>query len=88
MIKNFVEWCKDKGLVETSADGTVHFKEALKPPVKGTMKDPMKSGKKASGYKDKVDGGRDGKDDLEDYEGHMADNGTVDPFKLKKGVKD
>jgi len=64
---SFVDWCKANDL-------PLFTEESAKAPMRGA--------KKVS-YKDKVDGARAGQEDLDDYEGHKADNGTVEPFKLK-----
>lgn len=67
---NFIEWCKDKGLT-----------------LEACHKEPVKAGKKVADpnkYSGKV---RKTVDDLSgDYKGHMAHNGTVDPY-MEKGAK-
>jgi len=70
-MRDFVNWCVERDLVDIAKDGTVTWKEAA---VRGE--------KKAS-HKEKIDGGRDGRDDLSgDYKGHCHMMGTVWPFKV------
>jgi hypothetical protein len=70
-MRDFVNWCVERNLVDIANDGTVTWKEAA-----------VRGGKKAS-HKEKTDGGRDGRDDLsKDYQGHSHMNGTVWPFKV------
>lgn len=77
-MRDFVQYCADKGLVEVAADGTVSWTEAS-----CCHKDPVKGGKKIS-HKEKMSGAvRDTRDDLSaDYKGHAGHNGTVWPFKV------
>lgn len=78
-MKDFIEWCQEKGFVTVSEDGTVSFAE-------GHTKAKFEAGKKIS-HKEKMSGDvRDTRDDLSaDYKGHMGRNGTVAPYKVGKG---
>lgn len=70
-MKDFLNWCLEKNLAEVAADGTVTWKEAA-----------IRGGKSAN-HKEKIDGPRDGRNDLSgDYKGHVHANGTVWPFKV------
>lgn len=77
-MKDFVQYCLDKGLVEVHDDGTVSWTEAS-----CCHKEPVKAGKKIS-HKEKLSGAvRDARTDLSsDYQGNSAHNGTVWPFKV------
>lgn len=78
MAFDFVNWCFDNNLIEVANDGTVTWRE-----------DAIKGGKK-SNHKEKLGGGRDGRDDLgDDYKDYCHHMGTVWPFKVvaKGGVK-
>lgn len=44
----------------------------------------IKGGKKCSDKLEKSPGVRNHEDDLDDYKGHMAHNGDVEPFKVQK----
>ena len=50
--------------------------------LESCCKSPVHSGKKVTDKEEYSGKVRKFKDDLEDYPGHMADNGTVDPFKI------
>lgn len=67
---NFIEWCKEKGLT-----------------IEANHTEPVRKGKKVADpnkYSGKV---RKTINDLgSDYKGHMAQNGTVDPY-TNKGAK-
>ena len=66
-VKDFYEWCKENNLTNV---------------LEGNHKDPVRSSKKAP-YKEKIAGPRDQRDDLSsDYKGHIAMNGTVEPYKV------
>lgn len=66
-VKDFYEWCKENNL-DLSLEST------HKEPVRGMKKAPNK---------DKFNGPRDQRDDLSaDYKGHVAMNGTVEPYKV------
>lgn len=82
-MKNFAEWCYEKGLVEIHEDGTVAWVEAIKPPTSGTEKDPVKGGSKISRGEKRSPKVRDGQSDLSnDYKGNYSHMGTVWPFKV------
>lgn len=82
-MKNFAEWCRDRGLVEIQDDGTVSWSEAITPPTKGTEKDPVKGGSKIGRAEKRSPKVRDGRDDLSgDYKGNYSHMGTVWPFKV------
>jgi len=66
---DFIEWCKTNNV---TLEGC-----AAKPAAKKAEK---------AKYKDVVSGdNHEFKDELDDYKGHIANNGTVDPFEVKKG---
>ena len=70
-MRDFVNWCVEKDLIDVANDGLVTWKEAA-------IRDG-KSGK----HKEKVDGGRDGRKDLSgDYKDYCHHMGTVWPFKV------
>lgn len=66
---NFIEWCKSKNLA-----------------IEGySAKPAMKKAEKAK-YKDMMSGDSHPQEkELDDYKGHIANNGTVEPFEVKKG---
>lgn len=70
-MRDFVNWCVEKNLVDVFNDGSVTWKEsAIHGPKKGK-------------HKEKVDGGRDGRDDFSgDYKDYCHSMGTVWPFKV------
>ncbi len=71
-MKDFVNWCYTKELIDVFEDGTVAWREAA----------INKSGEKTS-HKEKFAGGRDGRDDLsDDYKDYCAHMGTVWPYKV------
>lgn len=66
-VKDFYEWCQENNINLN---------------VESTTKAPTRGMKKAKGS-DMIDGPRNGKDDLSaDYKGHVAMNGTVEPYKV------
>jgi hypothetical protein len=68
-VKDFYEWCQENNINLTA--------ESCHGP-----KSPTRGMKKAKGS-DMIDGPRNGKDDLSgDYKGHVAMNGTVEPYKV------
>jgi hypothetical protein len=70
-MRDFVNWCVEKDLVDVFDDGVVTWKEAA---IRGPQK-----GK----HKEKIDGGRDGRTDLSsDYKDYCHMMGTVWPFKV------
>jgi hypothetical protein len=75
---NFIEWCNSNKLeIPVFEAKAVASGKAAKAPTKGAEK---------SKYKDKVSGNNhEFKDELDDYKGHIANNGTVEPFEIKKG---
>lgn len=82
-MKDFAEWCQQKGFAQIQEDGTVQWSEGLKPPTSGTHKDATKGGKKIHHSDKKSSGVRDGRDDLSsDYKGNYNHMGTVWPFKV------
>jgi hypothetical protein len=82
-MKDFAEWCRDKGVAEILGDGTVRWTEAIKPPTSGTHKDPVKGGSKISRSEKRSNKVRNGEDDLsDDYKGNYSHMGTVWPFKV------
>lgn len=74
---DFVNFCREKNLVEIADDGTVTWREdAIKGPKTGS-------------HKEELGGGRDQRKDLGgDYKGYCHHMGTVWPFKVvAKGGK-
>lgn len=69
-MKDFVNWCVNKQLVDVFNDGTVAWKESC---VNGT----------STKHTEKMAGGRDQRSDLsDDYKDYCHHMGTVWPFKL------
>ena len=70
-MKDFVNWCYSKQLIDVFDDGTVAWKEAAVVGP-GHIK-----------HTEKFKGGRDGRDDLSsDYKDYVHKNGTVWPYKV------
>ena len=70
-MRNFVDFCIQNELVNVFEDGTIAWKESA------VCK------KKCSNNKEKIDGGRDGRQDLsDDYKDYCHHMGTVFPYKL------
>lgn len=67
-ITNFIEWCKANNLEFK----VFEEKAAMKKATKIKYKDKM-SGKALPVAKE-----------LDDYKGHIGNNGTVEPFEIKK----
>jgi len=74
-MRDFVNWCNDHNLINIHEDGTVTWRE------ENQSASGPRGGKNVS-HKEKMDGGRNGAKDLEDYEGHSAMNGEVWPYKV------
>lgn len=77
-MKDFVNWCVQKDLVDIFDDGTVAWRESTS--------GPTQKGK----HSEKFAGGRDQRSDLsDDYKDYCHHMGTVWPFKVlgKKGGK-
>ena len=71
-MKDFVNWCHNRELIDVFEDGTVAWREGA-----------VHQGKKISGHSEKFKGGRDGRTDLsDDYKDYCANMGTVWPFKV------
>ena len=70
-MRNFVDYCIQNELVNVFQDGTIAWKEsAIKCQTKGK-------------HKEKIDGARDGRQDLsDDYKDYCHNMGTVFPFKV------
>ena len=78
-MRDFVNWCNQKNLIDVFEDGTVTWRESKE----------GKEGKKCGSHKEKFNGGRDGRKDLSgDYKDYCHNMGTVWPFKVQgKGGK-
>jgi hypothetical protein len=72
-VKDFYEWCKENNL-------DLSFESTHKEPVRGMKKFPNKN---------KFNSSRDQCDDLSaDHKGHVAMNGTVEPYNVDSEDKD
>ena len=74
-MRDFVNWCNEKNLIDVFDDGSVAWREG-------------KEGGKCGNHKEKIDGARDGRKDLsDDYKDYCHHMGNVWPFKVhgKKG---
>ena len=76
-MMDFAEWCQSQDLIDINDEGTICWKESEK--IKNNTSD-------------KINGPRDGRDDLSgDYPGHIKKLGntksSVWPFKLKASSK-
>ena len=76
-MRDFVNWCSKKELIDVFDDGTIAWKE-------GAVR-----GQKCGSHKEKINGGRDGRKDFSgDYKDYCHMMGTVWPYKVvaKKGA--